>query len=198
MRSWVRHASLWAIVASLLAQGVSPPSFSATLEETDRLEVHADPAGGVRATASLLFPASISVIQGILTDYAHWPELFEGRMRVADLKVQNGVATTDLRIEHALLPRERRLVTESRLLPNGELVADLKGGDFKRYHRRWKLTSVDGGAQTRADFELVFEIDSLAPDWLVSIKTRQDLESHFRLVKEKALVRAQQELKSER
>jgi ribosome-associated toxin RatA of RatAB toxin-antitoxin module len=189
---------LWTIVASLLAQGVSPPSFSATLEETDRLEVHADPAGGVRATASLLFPASISVIQGILTDYVHWPELFEGRMRLADLKVQNGVATTDLRIEHAFLPGERRLVTESRLLPNGELVGDLKGGDFKRYHRRWKLTSVDGGAQTRADFELAFEIDSLAPDWLISRVTRRDLESHFRLVKEKALVRAQQELKSER
>jgi ribosome-associated toxin RatA of RatAB toxin-antitoxin module len=72
------------------------------------------------------------------------------------------------------------------------LVAELKGGDFKRYHRRWKLTSADGGAQTRADFELFFEIDSVAPDWLVSIATRRDLASHFRLVNEKALVRAKQ------
>jgi hypothetical protein len=158
------------------------------------LDVRTEPTGGVRATATILFPVPVSVIQAILTDYTHWPELFEGRMKVADLKVQNGVATTDLRIEHALLPGERRLVTESRVLPNGELVADLKGGDFTRYHRRWKLTSVNGGAQTRADFELVFEIDSVVSDWLVAFATRGDLESHFRLVREKAL--AQQELQS--
>lgn len=158
------------------------------------LDVRAEPTGGIRATASVLFPAPVSVIQAILTDYAHWPELFEGRMRVAYLKFQNGVATTDLRIEHALLPGERRLVTESRILPNGWLVADLKGGDFKRYHRQWELTSVNGGAETRANFELVFEINSVAPDWLVSIATRRDLESHFRIVKERAIVRAQSEL----
>jgi len=162
------------------------------------LDVRTEPTGGVKATATVLFPAPVSVIQAILTDYAHWPELFEGWMRVADLKVQDGVATTDLRIEHKLFPGERRLVTESRILLNGELVADLKGGDFKRYHRQWKLTSVNSGTQTRADFELVFEIDSVAPDWLVSIATRRDLESHFRIVKEKALVQAQQELQSGR
>jgi hypothetical protein len=156
------------------------------------LDVRTDPSGGVRATATIVLPAPVSVIQAILTDYAHWPDLFDGRMRVADLKAQDGVATTDIRIEHALLPGERRLVTESRLLASGELVADLKSGDFTRYHRRWKLTSVDGGAQTRADFELVFEIDSVAPDWLVSIATRRDLESHFRILKEKALAQVQQ------
>jgi hypothetical protein len=160
------------------------------------LDVRMEPTGGVRATGTILFPAPVSVIQAILTDYAHWPELFEGRMKVADLKVQNGVATTDIRIEHALLPGERRLVTESRMLPNGELVADLKGGDFTRYHRRWKLTSVNGGAQTHADFELVFEVDSVVSDWLVAFATRRDLESHFRLVREKALAQTQQELQS--
>jgi hypothetical protein len=183
------------IIVGCLALGWSGWSRAA---EPDVLDVRTEPTGGVRATASMLFPAPVSVIQAILTDYAHWPELFEGKMRVADLKIQDGVATTDVRIEHGLLPGERRLVTESRLLPNGELVADLKGGDFKRYHRRWKLTSVDGGAQTRADFEIVFEIDSVAPDWLVSIATRRDLASHFRIVKEKALARAQQELESGR
>ena len=187
------RAMLWRamIVMGCLLFGWSGWSLA---DEPVVLDVRTDPSGGVRATASILFPAPVSVIQAILTDYAHWPELFEGRMKVADLKVQNGVATTDLRIEHALLPGERRLVTESRILLNGELVADLKGGDFTRYHRRWKLTSVNGGAQTRADFELVFEIDSVAPDWLVSIATRRDLESHFRLVREKALAQAQQAL----
>lgn len=156
------------------------------------LDVRTEPTGGVKATATILFPVPVSVIEAILTDYSHWPELFEVRMKVVDVTIQDGVATTDVRIEHALMPGERRLVTESRVLPNGELVSDLKGGDFKRYHRRWKLTSVNGGAQTRADFELFVEIDSVAPDWLVSIATRRDLESHFRIVKEKALVRAQE------
>ena len=187
------RAMLWRamIVMGCLLLGWSGWSLA---DEPVLLDVRTEPTGGVRATASILFPAPVSVIQAILTDYAHWPELFEGRMKVADLKVQNGVATTDLRIEHALLPGERRLVTESRILLNGELVADLKSGDFTRYHRRWKLTSANGGAQTRADFELAFEIDSVAPDWLVSIATRRDLESHFRLVREKALAQAQQAL----
>jgi hypothetical protein len=185
------HAMLWRvmIVVGCLVLGWSGWSGAV---EPDVLDVSTEPNGGVRAVASILFPAPVSVIQAILTDYAHWPELFEGRMRIADLKFQDGVATTDLRIEHALLPGERRLVTESRMLPNGELVADLKGGDFTRYHRRWKLTSVNGGAQTRADFELVFEIDSNMPDWIVALALRRDLETHFRIVREKALAQAQQ------
>ena len=185
------HAMLWRvmIVVGCLVLGWSGWSGAV---EPDVLDVSTEPNGGVRAVASILFPAPVSVIQAILTDYAHWPELFEGRMRIASLKFQDGVATTDLRIEHALLPGERRLVTESRMLPNGELVADLKGGDFIRYHRRWKLTSVNGGAQTRADFELVFEIDSNMPDWIVALALRRDLETHFRIVREKALAQAQQ------
>jgi hypothetical protein len=158
------------------------------------LDVRTESTGGVRATATIFFPAPVSVIQAILTDYAHWPELFEVGMRVADLKVQDGVATMDVRIKHALLPGERRLVTESRVLPGGELVADLKGGDFKRYHRRWKLTSSNGDAQTRADLELSVEIVSVVPDWLVAVAMRRDLESHFRIVKEKALLLVQHEL----
>jgi len=158
------------------------------------LDVRPEPTGGVRVTASILFPAPVPVVQAILTDYAHWPELFEVRMKVADLKVQDGVATMDVRIEHALLPGERRLVTESRILAGGELVADLKGGDFKRYHRRWKLTSVNGDAQTRADLDLFVEIESLVPDWLVAVGMRRDLESHFRIVQEKALAQAQQKV----
>jgi hypothetical protein len=191
------RAMLWRamIVMGCLLLGWSGWSLA---DEPVMLDVRTDPSGGVRATASILFPAPVSMIQAILTDYAHWPELFEGRMRVADLKVQDGVATTDLRIEHALMPGERRLVTESRMLPDGELVTDLKGGDFTRYHRRWKLTSVNGGAQTRADFELVVEIDMRVPDWMVAVAMRRDLKSHFRIVKEKALAQVQQELQSGR
>lgn len=156
------------------------------------LEVRTESTGGVRAMGTVFFPAPVAVIQAILMDYAHWPELFEVRMRVAEVTIRDGVATTDIRIEHTLLPGERRLVTESRLLPNGELVADLKGGDFKRYHRRWKLTAIDGGAQTRGDFELVVEIESVVPDWFVAVATRRDLETHFRIVRDKALLVVQQ------
>ncbi|MDH4302175.1 MAG: hypothetical protein OEV51_08870, partial [Nitrospira sp.] len=98
----------------------------------------------------------------------------------------------DLRIEHPLMPGEHRLVTESRILPNGGLVTDLKGGDFKRYHRVWKLKSVDEGNRTRADFELIVEIESMVPDWLVAMAMRQELEAHFRIVKQKTLEQSKQ------
>ncbi len=160
--------------------------------ETDRLQVVAESGGGVRATAQVFFPARPAVVQALLTDYPHWPALFEVRMRVAELNIRNGVATVDLRIEHPLMPGEHRLVTESRILPNGGLVTDLKRGDFKRYHRVWKLNPVEEGNRTRADFELVVEIESMVPDWLVAMAMRQELEAHFRIVKQKTLEQSKQ------
>lgn len=156
-------------------------------DKADRLEVAAESEGGVRATAQVFFPARPAVVQALLADYPHWPDLFEVRLRVAELTIRDGVATVDLRIEHPLMPGEHRLVTESRTLKNGGLVTELTGGDFKRYHRVWKLTPVGGGNQTRADFELTVEIKSMVPDWLVAMAMRQELEAHFRIVKQKAL-----------
>ena len=149
------------------------PSLPAASAETaqELLDVKMDPAGGVRAIASMTFLASLDIIQSMLTDYRHWPDLFEVRMRLIDVRIREGVATTDLRIDHALLPGERRLVTESRTIPNGGLVTDLVGGDFKRYHRVWKLAPANDGTATRADFELVVAIDSIVPDWLMALAT---------------------------
>jgi hypothetical protein len=113
-------------------------------------------------------------------------------MRMAEVRVQDGKAFTDIRIDHALLPGERRLLSETRTLSTGGLLTELKGGDFKQYRRFWKLTPVDGGTHTRAEFELLFEIDSNMPDWMVALALRRDLETHFRIMREKAL--AQQEL----
>lgn len=161
--------------------------------DADGLEVKTEPGGGIRATAHPLFPANSAIVQRVLADYAHWPDLFEVRMRVAELNVRDGVATVDLRIDHPMMPGKRRLVTESRVLPDGGLVTDLKAGDFKRYHRVWKLQPVDEGRRTRAEFELIVELDSLAPDWLVAMVTRQELSTHFRIVKQKALEHAKRD-----
>jgi Polyketide cyclase / dehydrase and lipid transport len=166
------------------------PSVGHAASHTDTLEITTDPAGGVHARARVLFPAATEVIQGLLTDYPRWPDLFEVRMRLAEWHVRDGVATIDLRLEHALLPGERRLVTESRTLPDGGLVTVLKGGDFKRYHRVWTLRPASQGNETSADFELLFELDSLVPDWIMALAVRQELEAHFRIVKQKALERS--------
>jgi len=165
-------------------------------DEPVALEVHTEPTGGVRATAAILFPVGPAIIQRILTDYAHWPELFDVRMRMAEIREEDGKVFTDIRIDHALLPGERRLLSETRTLPPGGLLTELKGGDFKQYRRFWKLTPVDGGAHTQAEFELLVEIDTIVPDWMVVLAMRRDLETHFRLVKEKA--QAQQKLQSGR
>ena len=160
------------------------------VSDADSLDVKVESGGGVRATARVLFPAKPEVIQSLLADYSHWPELFEVHMRVADLNIHEGVATIDLRIRHALMPGEHRLVTDSRMLPDGGLVTDLKGGDFKRYHRVWKLRPAGEGNQTSADFDLTVELDSLTPDWMIAVVMRQELEAHFRIVKQKAQERS--------
>ena len=126
----------------------------------------------------------------ILTDYAHWPELFDVRMRMAEIREQDGKVFTDIRIDHAMLPGERRLLSETRALPPGELLTELKGGDFKQYRRFWKLSPIDGGVHTQAEFDLLVEVDSTMPDWMIALAMRRDLESHFRLMKEKALAQS--------
>ena len=177
----------WSLTLLTMLLSALWPSGGHAAPSTETLEITTDPAGGVHATARLLFPAKPDVIQGLLTDYPRWPELFEVRMRLAEWHVRGGVATIDLRLEHALLPGERRLVTESRAVSGGGLVTDLIGGDFKRYHRVWTLRSAGGGNQTAAEFDLLFELDTLVPDWLIAVAVRQELESHFRIVKQKAL-----------
>ena len=157
--------------------------------ETDRLDVSKEPGGGVRATAQVFFPAKPAIVQALLTDYQHWPDFFDTRMRVAELTIRDGVATVDLRIEHPLMPGEHRLLTESKILQNGVLVTDLTGGDFKRYHRVWTLMSTGDGNHTSADFELIVEPALMVPDWLVAMVTRQELETHFRIVKQKLVER---------
>jgi len=185
------YAMLWRamIVMGCFLLGWSWWSHAA---EPVELDVHTEPTGGVRATATILFPVEPAIIQRILTDYAHWPELFDIRMRMAEIRVQDGKAFTDIRIDYALFPGERRLLSETRTLPTGGLLTELRGGDFKQYRRFWKLSPVDGGAHTKAEFELLVEVDAIVPDWMVALAMRRDLESHFRIMREKALAQAQQ------
>ena len=158
------------------------------------LDVRTESTGGVKATATILFPVEPAIIRQLLTDYAHWPDLFDVRMRMAEIREHDGKVFTDIRIDHALLPGERRLLSETRTLPTGELLTELKGGDFKQYRRFWKLIPIDGGAHTRAEFELVVEVDMMVPDWIVVVAMRRDLESHFRIVREKALAQQESQL----
>jgi len=183
-------AMLWRalIVMSCLILGW--PGWSRAAEPVV-LDVRTEPTGGVRATATIFFPVEPAIIRRILTDYARWPELFDVRMRMVEIREQDGKVFTDIRIDHALLPGERRLLSETRTLPPGGLLTELKGGDFKQYRRFWELSPIDGGVRTRAEFELLVEIDSNMPDWMIALAMKRDLESHFRLVKEKALAQAQ-------
>lgn len=153
------------------------------------LEVTVQATGGVKATATVHFPVEPRIVQQVLTDYAHWPDLFDVRMRIAELREQNGIAYTDIRIAHSLLPGERRLICESRVLTGSGLLTELKGGDFKQYRRLWTLIPTEGGRQTSAEFELLVEIETIVPDWVIAMAMRQELEAHFRIVKDKIVAR---------
>lgn len=182
--------SIWLPVSGgvcLLLTLVAFDAFPAqTPPATHQLEVRVEPGGGVHATATVIFPVEPAIIQRILTDYAHWPDLFDVRMRMADVRVQGNRTATDVRIDHVLLPGERRLLCESWVLPGGGLMTELRGGDFKQYRRTWTLRAVEAGAQTKADFDLLVEIETIIPDWLIAVAMRRDLEAHFRIVTEKA------------
>lgn len=143
------------------------------------LDVRTDPEGGVRAHATLQFGATMPVVERVLTDFANWPQLFETKMRMARVDRLEDRVITELFITHPILPGESRLLSENRLQPGHTLTTTLLGGDFKRYARTWRL-SEQGAGQTRAEFDLLMEAKTLAPDWLVAITLRKELETHFR------------------
>jgi hypothetical protein len=176
------------------AVAVAAGGDTASLQPLKALVVKPDPGGGVRAIATLLFPGTPTLLQSILADYRNWPQLFETHMRLVNLEDHAGRVITDLYISHALLPGEQRLLCESQTLAEGGLVTDLKGGDFKRYHRVWKLHPAgEDGNQTRAEFELLVEVETIVPDWLVAMAMERELNAHFRIVREKALDRITKE-----
>lgn len=195
----VRLLFFLVLLSDCLTALVSFPMAIATAEEAGSVQplralvVRPDPAGGVRAMATLLFPGSPAVLHSILADYGNWPQLFETQMRVAHIEDHEGRVLTDLYISHALLPGEQRLLCESQSLPGGGLVTDLKGGDFKRYHRVWKLQPAGDGNQTRAEFELLVEVETIVPDWLVAVAMERELNAHFRIIRQKALDRTTKE-----
>jgi len=178
--------SVWAVLLS--AVSIAVPVWAAG--DAPTLDVRVVPAGGVRARATILFAVPPTAVEQVLTDYRRWPELFDVRMTVASVTEEEGSAIVALRIDHSLLPGERRLVCASRSMPGGELVTELRTGDFKQYRRVWRLIPADGGRRTKAQFELMVQVDTIVPDWMVAFALRQELETHFRLVSEKALAAA--------
>lgn len=193
-----RWCRLGMVVASLTSTVLAPaaPMWAGevgSIQLLRALVVQAEPTGGVRATATLLFPGNPAVLHSILTEYHKWPELFETKMRVAQVEEREGHVLTDVFISHPLLPGEQRLICDSQVLPGGGLVTDLKGGDFKQYHRAWKLEAAGDGTQTRADFELLVEPKTLIPDWLIAVAMERELNAHFHLVRQRALDRVTKE-----
>ena len=156
------------------------------------LEIRDDPAGGKKATATLRIAAPPDAVRAVLGDYERWPDLFGGRFRLAKLERLDGRVVTDLLIERSPLPGTMRLLCETRELPGGEIVTSLIEGDFKRYLRRWRFVPVASGAtvQTRAEMELLVDLDSWVPDWLFGTMLRRDLESHFKILHKRAVERA--------
>lgn len=155
------------------------------------LEIHDDPAGGKKAVATLRIAVPPDAVRAVLSDYERWPVLFGGRFRIAKLERLDGRVVTDLLIDRSPLPGELRLVCETRELPTGEIVTSLIEGDFKRYLRRWRFVpEMNGGVvHTRAEMELLVDLDSWVPDWLFAAMLRRDLETHFKILRERALAR---------
>lgn len=156
------------------------------------LEIHDDPAGGKKAVATLRIAAPPDAVRAVLSDYERWPDLFDGRFRIVKLERLDGRVVTDLLIDRSPLPGELRLLCETRELPNGEIVTSLIEGNFTRYLRRWRFVpEIHGGAvHTRAEMELLVAMDSWVPDWLFATMLRRDLETHFKILRERALERS--------
>lgn len=163
---------------------------SASTQDQTTLTVTGDPAGGLRATASLRLPVPPSLVQQVLTDYDNWPRLFGVTMRIARLDRRPDRVITEIYIQHPILPGESRLMCDNRVPPGGGLITTFLEGDFKRYERTWKLGPDGSDAATKAELDLLVEVKTLAPDWLVVLALERQLKKHFRILRETVEARA--------
>jgi hypothetical protein len=140
------------------------------------LDIRDDPAGGKKVAATLRIAAPPDAVRAVLSDYERWPDLFDGRFRMAKLERLNGRVVTDLLITRWPWPGEMRLIE----------------GNFKRYRRHWRFIPEPNGraVHTRAELEMLVDIDSWVPDWLFATMLRRDLEAHFKILRDRAVARA--------
>jgi ribosome-associated toxin RatA of RatAB toxin-antitoxin module len=178
------------LIVSLIWSIPSVTAFNAASHVSDKIEVRTDPGGGFQAEATLHLNVAPSVVLQVLTDYENWPHLFGTPTRLTLVLRRPDRVVTDVYIRHPILPGESRLLCETRLLPEGGLVTSLIEGDFTRYRRTWRLTGEEEGRATMARFELLVDVKTWAPDWLVAIELRRQLEKHFRILRETASARA--------
>ncbi len=180
VRGWPGGAGARILVGWILLCGAALASAGGSAEGTV-IDVRTDPEGGVRAHAVLQLSASVGAVQQVLTDYANWPRLFETKMRVTKVERMEDRTVTEVYIAHPIMPGERRLLGENRTLPGGGLSTKLIGGDFRRYERTWHL-SADRNGRTHAEFDLLVEVETLAPDWLVAMEVKRELDAHFKIL----------------
>ena len=172
------------ILAPLLLHVSSIWGF-ASGETIERLEVHAEAKVGFVVTATVHLAAPPIVVQEILTDYEHWPDLFSATVRMARIDRFPDRTVADIYIKHGFLTMERRLLCENRELPGGGLATTMLGGDFRHYSRTWHLSSDGSTNSTKGEFRLEVDVDTFAPNWLVATMLKKELESHFEILKTK-------------
>lgn len=177
-----RVSTLFAIVVTLfLSIWIGLPCAEAGVPAVVQpvVDVQPDPGGGVHAHAVLDLPGSRAVVEHVLTDYEAWPQLFETEMRMGTIQRYEDRVVTELFVQHPIVPGESRLLSENRREADGRLTTVLLGGDFTRYSRSWHLSEPSTGA-TRAEFDLIMQPKTLAPDWVVALALRRELNTHFK------------------
>ena len=175
------------MIALLLAAGlVWDPAVSSGQSLHAHIEVSTLSTGGQRVEGTFPIAAEPEAVHRVLTDFKRWPELFDTPIRVSAVTPEDDRVVTEVFIRHSLLFGERRLLCENRIVPGGGLRTKLLEGDFRQYERVWRIQPVRGGKETRAVFDMVVEVDTWAPDWLVRWMLRREIVSHFGLVKQRA------------
>ncbi len=127
-----------------------------------------------------------AVVQAVLTNYPAWPELFTKPIEVLRIEQIGDRVLTELQVNHGFLFGKRRLILENRPLPDGGVVSTLVGGDFRQYVRTWRLGPGRGNRGTEAEIDLLTEIETWAPDWILVRIVRSELEGHFELLRQAA------------
>ena len=147
--------------------------------------------GTVTAELKLLAPPSTTY--QVLSDYAHWPDLFPRHPVIQRISRDRNRVQVAMQIPAQYIPVNLELVTSTLESPPHRLETTLVKGDFDRYDWTWDLSQSPSDAMTIAMLTLIVQPSIWIPEWLLRWFLESEITTHFHLLREQVLARHQEQ-----
>ena len=160
-------------------------AFSQDSSSTVSVNITEEGVAVVQAQVNL--DASPSLVFSVLTDYAHWPDLFPQKPVINSINTTENQTIVDMAVPVFFLPINFELVTATKEEAPDRIETHLVKGDFEAYAWVWEFTSSPDPDHTHATLSLSVKPAIWAPQWFLRWMIEKDIQEHLLMLQQKVL-----------